>query len=474
MIGKGFEIESREVKHIETKYRKICTPIPVPESFPLIEEMQKYEPRSMAGQPLVVWDHTEDGYIICDPYGNRYLDFSSAVMITNAGHANPKLQEAIKNVVEKPLLASYAFPTAERVAAAKELVSVCPIPDAKAFMLSAGTEAVECAFKLARTYGKMKGGPDKKVIVSYESAFHGRTLASQLVGGTPSLKDWIGNLDKDVFQAPWPNGYEHEWADESRPDFDEDKMFQTLLDTITSHGVEFKNVAGILIESYNGVQCYPMPKSYAKKLREFCDKYDICLIMDEIQTGFCRTGKWFAFQHYDILPDIFTAAKGLSGALPMSCVYARSEIMDLYAPNTMTSTHSGSPVAAACTAANIQFMKENKLDEVAAKKEEIMRKHLTALKERFPNRIAYVGGLGMAWACTFANPKTKKGQPDFTTEVTKKCMEKGLVFYAAVGAGITMKLTPPLVMPEEALEEALEAYAEAVAEADAEMPAYED
>ena len=120
MIGQGFEIEAREVKPINTKYRTICTPIPVPESFPLIEEMQKYEPRSMAGQPLIVWDHTEDGYIICDPYGNRYLDFSSAVMITNSGHANPKLQEAIKAVIDKPLLASYAFPTAERVAAANE------------------------------------------------------------------------------------------------------------------------------------------------------------------------------------------------------------------------------------------------------------------------------------------------------------------------------------------------------------------
>lgn len=115
MNGKGFEMEAREVKHIETKYRRICTPIPVPESFPLLEEMQKYEPRSMAGQPLIVWDHTEDGFMVCDPYGNKFLDFSSAVMITNAGHANPKLKEAIQNMIDKPLLVSYAFPTKERV-----------------------------------------------------------------------------------------------------------------------------------------------------------------------------------------------------------------------------------------------------------------------------------------------------------------------------------------------------------------------
>ncbi|WP_130860952.1 aspartate aminotransferase family protein [Bacilliculturomica massiliensis] len=474
MNGRGFEMEARNVKHIETANRRICTPIPVPGSFPLLEEMQKYEPRAMAGQPLIVWDHTEDGYKICDPYGNRFIDFSSAVMITNSGHGNQELIDAIRRMTDKPLLASYAFPTAERVEAAKELVGVCPIPEAKVFMLSAGTEAVECAFKLARTYGKQKGGPEKKVIVSYESAFHGRTLASQLVGGMDSLKDWIGNLDRDVFQAPWPNGYEHHWADESSPDFDEDKMFSTLLETIDAHGVKYENIAGIVIEAYNGIQCYPIPKSYARKLRQFCDQYDILLIMDEIQTGFCRTGKWFAFQHYGILPDIITAAKGLSGALPMSCVFARREIMDMYAPNTMTSTHSGSPVAAAAAAANIRYMKEQRLDEAAAEKGRIIERHLKALKEQVPDRISYVGGLGLAWACTFADPKTKKGQPEFALEVTKKCVEKGLMFYAAVGAGITMKLTPPLTIPEDALEEGMEAYAEAVLEADAEMPPYED
>jgi len=472
MNGQGFELEARETKKIETKHRRICTPIPVPESFPLLKDMAKYEPLSITGQPLVVWDHTEDGYKVCDPYGNKFIDFSSGVMITNAGHANPAIVEAIKKTVEKPLLASYLHPTAERVEAAKELVSICPIPDSKVFMLSAGTEAVECAFKLARTYGKLKGGPSKKVIVSYEGSFHGRTLASQMVGGQPSLKEWIGNIDPDTFQAPWPNGYEHEWANPENPDFDEEKMFQTLLDTIDAHGVAYENVAGIIIESYYGNLCYPIPKSYAKRLREFCDKYDIVLIMDEIQIGTCRSGKWFGFENYDIIPDIFTAAKGLSGALPQSAVFARREIMDLYAPNTMTSTHSGSPICSAATAANIRFLKEANILEDVKRKGEIMREHLEALKAKFPHRISYVGGMGMARACTFGEADTKVGHPEFAFEVTKKCNENGLVFFAAVGAGITMKLTPPLTIPEDALIEGMEAFATAVAEADAIVPAY--
>lgn len=471
MNGQGFEMEARETKRIETKHRRIVTPIPVPESFELLKEMQTYEPISNAGQPLIVWDHTEDGYKVCDPYGNKFIDFSSGVMITNVGHGNPEIIEAIKKTLDKPLLCSYLHPTKERVEAAKAICSISPIPDSKAFMLSAGTEAVEAAVKVARTYAQNKD-PEKKVIVSFEGAFHGRTLASQMVGGQPSLKTWIPNLDPDIFQAPWPNAYDHDWANPEKPGFTEEGMFQKFLDTIDAHGVPYDKVAAVVIESYYGNLCYPMPKSFAKSLRKFCDDYDVVLVMDEIQIGCCRSGKMFGFENYDILPDLFTTAKGLSGGLPQSALVGRKELMDIYAPNTMTSTHSGSPVASAGTAASIKYMVEHKLDEVAAEKGKIMEKMLKDLWAKYPNRISYVSGIGMAWAVTFAEADTHKGQPEFALEVTKKCNENGLTFFAAVGAGITMKLTPPLTIPEDALIEGLEAYATAVAEADAIMPAY--
>ena len=184
MNGQGFEMESRETKRIETKHRRIVTPIPVPESFEIIKEMQKYEPISNAGQPLIVWDHTEDGYKVCDPYGNKFIDFSSGVMITNAGHGNPEIIDAIKKTLDKPLLCAYLHPTKERVEAAKAICSVSPIPDSKAFMLSAGTEAVEAAVKIARTHGKMVGGPAKKVIVSKAL----RHMLPQLPKQTPSCR----------------------------------------------------------------------------------------------------------------------------------------------------------------------------------------------------------------------------------------------------------------------------------------------
>ena len=317
MNGKSFEFEPHVVPHVETKYRKICTPIPVPESKDVIERLRNNETISMTGQPLVVWDHAE-GANVYDAYGNKWIDFSSGVMIANVGHANPEVQAAVRAVVDKPLMCSYLFPTEERAKAAERIVSVSPIPDSKCFMLSAGTEAVETAMKLARTYAHKKYGMDKNVLITFNGAFHGRTLGSQEMGGMPSLKEWIKHQDPEIILADFPNKYLFDWADPDAEGYSDDKMFEmSIIKCIEDAGFKPENVAGILTESYQGIYCCPIPVPYAKRLREFCDKYDIVLFMDEIQTGFCRTGKMFAFEHYGILPDMFTCAKGISGSLPI-------------------------------------------------------------------------------------------------------------------------------------------------------------
>jgi 4-aminobutyrate aminotransferase-like enzyme len=167
---------------------------------------------------------------------------------------------------------------------------------------------------------------------------------------------------------------------------------------------------------------------------------------------------------------MFTCAKGISGSLPISAVVGRRDILDLYAPNTMTSTHSGSPLAAAAANASIKYMVDHELDKEAERKGKFMQEKLEELQKKFPHRIGYVGGMGMARACTFTKGGYRcEGDPDFALLVTNKCIEKGLLFFAAVGAGITMKLVPPLIMPDDMLAEGMAVYAEAVAEADAEM-----
>ena len=465
-----FDLRPRETTPVETKHRCIKTAIPVPESFPLLHDMEKFEPNMNDVQPPIVWHHSEDGYKICDPYGNKWIDFSSSILLSNAGHGNPEICAAVKRVVDKPLLDAFNFPTEERVEAAREFLSVCPIPDAKVFMLSAGTEVVEVALRIMRMVGTAKN-PKKRVIITFKDAFHGRTLGATTMGGTPEFKEWITAPDPDVFQAPYPNSYEFDWADPEKPGYDESKLFDSLLKTIDEHGVKYENIAGIFIESFHAPLCHPIPKAYAQSLRAFCDKYDILLGMDEIQIGACRSGKFWCFENYDIIPDMFTCGKGASGSLPISAIYARRELLDVFGPGGHVGTHGGSPVAAAA-AANIRYLRDNKMWLEAAKRGEIVEKRLKALKAKYPHRIGYVGGIGLGRSCMFSIRETHTPEPEFTQKVLDLCLGMGLLFSAPNNHGSHLRLVPPLNIPIDALQEGLDIFEAAVAKADAEMPAY--
>src|SRR6185295_4224832 len=194
---------------VDTKYRKIVTPIPVPDSIPILERLKRFEPEAMGGQPPVVWDRAQGVYVF-DRWGNMWLDWSSGVLITNAGHGRKEIVNAIIEQAQKPLLTNYCFPSEIRAALVQRLVELSPAPMDKVFLLTTGSETVECAIKLARTYGIQRAGPEKMGIVSFERAFHGRTLGAQMVGGIPSLKQWIGNLDPAMVQVPFPDGFRTE------------------------------------------------------------------------------------------------------------------------------------------------------------------------------------------------------------------------------------------------------------------------
>ena len=465
-----FDFIPRKTATVRTLHRCIKTPIPVPESIPLFREMEKYEIHASMGQPPIVWHHTEDGYKICDPYGNKWIDFSSAIFIANAGHGNSEIRAAIHKTVDKPLLASFIFATEERVEAAKEYISVCPIPDAKVYMLSSGSEVCELALKIMRVYGVRKD-PKKRVIVTFRDSFHGRTLGAQQLGGVESQKDWITARDPDILQAPYPTAYEHCWADPENPGFDEERMFRSFLDVLDKNGVDHDRVCGVFIESYHAPLCAPLPVSYAKRLRAFCDEHDALLGMDEIQIGGCRSGRFWCFENYGILPDLFTAGKSTSSSLPQSCIFGRRELMDVFPAQSLASTHSGSPVCSAASAASIRFLRDNRMWEAAAEKGKIMEERLRQIQSRHWNRVAYVGGIGMGWNIHFAD-REKKPQPEFTREVLLRCLETGLLFSAPNNHDSSLRCMPPLTMPNDALEEGMDVLETAIARADAEMPPY--
>lgn len=443
----------KPVTRIESKYRRIVTDFPVPESLLLLERLQKYEPRAMQGQPPVIWDRAE-GFQVWDPYGNCWIDWSSGVLITNAGHGRPEIVEAIVRQASSKLLTNYCFPSEIRARLVEKLASIMPEPLKKVFLLTTGSEAVECAIKLCRTHGVKVGGRSKNVIVSFDKSFHGRTLGSQQAGGIPALKEWIINLDRGFVQVPFPDGFRTP-----------DTSFDFFQRSLQEAGVEAPQIAGVILETYQGGSASFAPPEYMQALRSWCDAHKTLLVCDEVQAGFGRTGKLWGFEHYGIVPDLTTLGKGISSSMPLSAVIGRPDVMDLHAPGSMTSTHTGNPICCAATLASIDIILKEDLAGNSARMGEILHAELRLLQQRHP-QIGYVDGKGLVAGMACVKPGTKEPDAPLAGRIVDKCIEKGVLMFSPVGlGGGTVKICPPLVITEEPLRESLGVLREVVAEA---------
>jgi 4-aminobutyrate aminotransferase-like enzyme len=441
-----------EVEKIETKYRSIKTAIPVPESLPVFEKLAKSEPRSMMGQPPIIWDKA-DNFTVADKWGNRWIDWSSCVLIANAGHGREEIKQALHDQIDQGLLATYVFVHEKRAVLTEMLQELSPEPDNyQVFLLSSGSEATENCIKLAKTYAIEKHGKNKKYFVSFNNAFHGRTMASQLAGGMDKLKTWIIDGDSTFIQVPFPDGYKNE-----------DTSFELFLSSLKDQGINPQDIAGVMSESYQGVGPEFMPVEYAQKLEAFCKEYDIVLIMDEVQAGFGRTGKMFMFEHYGIKPDLIACGKGISSSLPISAVIGRSDIMGLYAPGSMTSTHSASPLCVTAAIENLKLIKKENLVENAAKMGEIMCAELQRIQQKYPERLGCFHGKGLVAGIQVVEPGTKTPDPKTAVAINLECLYKGLLMFSPVGiGGECLKIAPPLTLTEEALRESLQVFEAAV------------
>lgn len=456
-MAREFSLTPRQVARVETANRRIVTDLPVPESLPILEKLRSFEPRSMSGQPPVVWDRAEDVHVF-DGYGNMWLDWSSGVLVTNAGHAAPEVRRAIVEQTERGLLHNYCFPSRERAELAELLAGLAPEGLDKVFLITTGSEAVENALKLARTYGIRRGGRGKVGLVSYERGFHGRTLGAQQVGGIPGQKEWIVNLDPAIVQVPFPDGY---WTEDTR--------FDLFLSTLEKQGLMPERICGVILESYQGVGPDFAPREYVQALAQWCREHDILLIFDEVQAGFGRTGKMWGFEHYGVVPDLICAGKGVSSSLPLSAVLGRGEIMDLYPPGSMTSTHTGNPVCVAAALAGVRKILAEDLVGNARRMGEVLMNGLRGIQERYRQVVGHCTGQGLVAGLQMVKPGRKEPDPDLAFSVVERCFHKGLLFFAPVGAwGQTVKIAPPLTITRQAVEEGLEVLEEAVAEAVAE------
>lgn len=452
-MARNYDLTPRPVPRVETALRRIVTQLPVPESIPILEQLHQYEPVAMQGQPPIVWQRAEDTSVY-DHWGNRWIDWSSGVLITNAGHGRRAIVDAIIAQAESGLLTNYCFPHELRARYVKQLADLLPEPLKKVFLLTTGSETVECAIKLSRTHGVQKAGRNKVVIVSFEKAFHGRTLGSQQAGGIPSLKDWIVNLDEGFVQLEFPDGFRTE-----------DTSFEYFEKQLAAKGVAAENVAGVILETYQGGSASFAPPEYMQKLQAWCRKYDALLTCDEVQAGFGRTGTMWGFEHYGIVPDLTTFGKGISSSLPIAAVAGRPDVMDLHPPGSMTSTHTGNPICVAAAIASLNIILEENLVENSRARGEQLHSFLRAMKAKHP-RIGWVDGKGLVAGVACVMPGTKDPDADLAWNAVVNSIHKGVLMFSPVGfGGGTVKICPPLNITEAAMAESLATFEEAFVEA---------
>jgi 4-aminobutyrate aminotransferase-like enzyme len=443
------------VPRVDTQFRKIVTDFPVPESLPILKKLQEFEPVAMRGQPPVVWDRAE-GFQVFDAWGNQWIDWSSGVLIANAGHGRREIADAIRRQASSHLLTNYCFPSEIRARLVERLASILPDPLKKIFLLTTGSETVECAIKLCRSHGAKAGGRNKNVIVSFDKAFHGRTLGSQQAGGIPTLKEWIINLDPGFVQVPFPDGYRTM-----------DNSFEGFERALRERNIEPGNVAGVIIETYQGGSAAFAPNQYMQSLRQWCTGRKALLVCDEVQAGFGRTGTMWGFEHYGIVPDVALFGKGISSSLPIAAVAGRADIMDLQPAGSMTSTHTGNPVCCAAALASIDLVIGENLVANSRAMGAVLHGRLREVQSKFP-QIGRIDGKGLVAGLTCVTPGGKEPDGDLAWEVVERCVHKGVLMFSPVGlGGGTVKISPPLVITEDAILESTEVLDEAFAEATA-------
>lgn len=452
-----FHKDPKEVKRIHTKNRDICTAIPVPESMEIVDRSLKNEPWSMNNQLYAVWDHATD-YNVYDKWGNKWIDMSSGIFVTNVGHGNPDLVKALETMIRKPMLNSYYYYLEERSLLTEYLVKIAPDGMDKVFLLTTGAETTECALKLCRIHG-IKENPNKLGMISFSGAFHGKTLGAQTMAGKPASWRWIGNLDPCIYHLPCPSDA---FRDMDQI-YDEDagrKLFERDIYALRESGVDLDTIAGAIFEPYQGWAALFYPVGYIKALREFLTEKNALLVSDEVQAGFGRTGKLFGYEYYDVDVDIICCGKAISGALPLSAVLGRAEILDV--DGSLNSTHGGSPLPCASALANLRYLEEHHLVDEAKRKEKILLKKFREMKDRFPDRVKAVHGMGMAFAAVIVKPGTQELDIEIVDRIIERAFEKGVMSIRTMTG--TIKVGPPLTIADDALTEAMDVIIEAMEE----------
>ena len=401
----------------------------------------------------IVAERAEGAYIY-DRDGTRYLDFTCGIGVTNTGHCHPRVVGAIQEQAAKLLHGQVNIvfhPPLLQLA--QELRPIVPEGLDSFFFSNSGAEAVEGAVKLAR---HATGRPN---VIVFQGSFHGRTaLTMALTTSKTIYRVGYQPLPAGVFVAPYPYAYRYGWSPEEAEAFCLQEV-EFLLKTQTAPS----ETAAVLVEPVLGEGGYVVPPpSFLKGLRRICNEHGILLIADEVQSGFGRTGKWFAIEHFAVTPDVITMAKGLASGLPLSGIAARPELMERWMPGSHGGTYGGNAVACAAAVATIRVIREEGLLENAQRTGAWLMDELQELQAESPV-IGDVRGLGLMIGVEFTLPD---GSPatELAKAVAQGCLERQLLLLTCGPWNNTVRWIPPLTVTREQVSEALAAFKDALAE----------
>jgi 4-aminobutyrate aminotransferase / (S)-3-amino-2-methylpropionate transaminase / 5-aminovalerate transaminase len=404
------------------------------------------------GNSLAVYAARASNAQIWDVEGRRYIDFASGIAVLNTGHGHPDVKAAIAAQLENLSHACFQVtPYESYVALAERLNALAPGPTPKkTLFLTTGAEAVENAIKIARYHTK------RSAVIAFSGGFHGRTLACiSLTGKVQPYKAGFGPMLPEVFHAPFPMEYH---------DISEAQSLAAI-EQLFKADVDPARVAAIIVEPVLGEGgFYIASASFLRALRALCDQHGIVLIVDEIQTGFARTGRLFAVEHAGIEPDLMTVAKSIAGGVPLAAVIGKAEIMDAPAPGGLGGTYAGSPLGCAAGLAVLDVLQRERLAERAQRLGARLVERLHALQAQY-DCIGDVRGLGAMVAMELVRQRdAARPDADLTRALVQAAGRRGLVLLSCGVYSNVIRFLAPLTIPDAELEEGLDILAAALAE----------
>lgn len=407
----------------------------------LMDRRNAAVPRGVASATPLFVKHAKNAEF-WDVENNRYIDFAAGIAVVNTGHCNHAVTQAVTAQIGKFTHTAFQVAGYENyIELAERLNALAPIDDAKTLLMTTGAEALENAVKIARHYTKRSG------VIAFQGGFHGRTLLTMgMTGKITPYKDGFGPFPNEIYHIPFPVPY---------PGIDTDYSLQQL-EKLFKTDISPSSVAAIVLEPVQGEGgFYAAPNELMTHLRTLCDEHGIVLIFDEVQTGFGRTGKTFASEHFDVKPDLITVAKALAGGYPLSGIIGKREIMDSPAPGGLGGTYGGSPVGCAAALAVLDELESKCLNERAEVIGHRLHQALFDIKTRHPDLpIDHIRHKGAMVAFDFVSDG--KPEPSHMQPFVSACRNKGLILLPCGQFGNAIRLLPPLTVEDPIVDEAVE------------------